>query len=93
MGNNGLEKKQKIEFPVSYGLKVIMDNSKAKDEHIDNIKYVLLKLEISFKEFSHKLSSNGKYISFTVMVMIKNEQMFKALYLGLQKLPGIKYAM
>jgi putative lipoic acid-binding regulatory protein len=93
MSDNGIERRPKIEFPLSYNLKVIMSNGISQDEHIGNIKYVLLKLKISFKEFSHKLSSNEKYISFTVMIRIENEQMFKALYLELQKLPEIKYAM
>ncbi len=92
MSNNGSEN-QKIEFPVSFVLKAIMDNSISEDEHKSKLKSVFLKLEIVYKSFSSKLSTNGKYISISVTVKVDDRKTFDELYIELKKIPGIKYAL
>ncbi len=93
MNGNGKGENQKVKYPVSFNLKTIMDNSIPKGEHEKNIKSLLLKLGITYKTFSSKLSSNRKYISLTVNVRIEDEKTFGALYEGLKNIPGVKYAL
>lgn len=93
MGNNGQSNKQEIKFPVSFALKAILDNSIAEENHIKELKSILLKLGIAYKNFSSKLSSNGKYISISVGVKVDDRKSFDGLYVELKKTPGIKYAL
>lgn len=93
MSDNGKAAIQEIKFPVSFILKAIFDNSIAEEKHIENLKSLLLRIEVSYKKFSSKLSSNGKYISISVGVKVNDRQSFDSLYIELKKIPGIKYAL
>ncbi len=93
MSVNGIPKKEQIEFPVSYVLKAIIDNSLPKEESIKNLKSLFLKLGVAYQSFSSKLSSNGKYISFSVKIRVEDKSTFESLYVGLKSVPGIKYAL
>lgn len=90
---NGNGEAGKIKFPTQFKLKVIFNNSIATDTHINNLKKVLLKLQIEYHQFTSKLSSNGKYISISVPVKIDNKETFNQLYIELKEIPGIKYAL
>jgi len=93
MGNNGHSVNKEIKFPVSYTLKVILENSIAEKNHLKELKSVLLKLGVEYKSFSSRLSSNKKYISFSVGIKVDDRQTFDSLYIELKKIPGIKYAL
>ena len=88
MSNN-----EQVEFPVSFTLKAILDNSIPEDTHLKELKFLLLKLGIVYKKFSSKLSSNGKYISISVGVKVDDRKTFDKLYIELKKVQGIKYAL
>ena len=88
-----MSKKEQVEFPVSFTLKAILDNSIPEDTHLKELKSLLLKLGIVYKEFSSKLSSNGKYISISVGVKVDDRKTFDKLYIELKKVQGIKYAL
>ena len=90
---NGMGKQENIKFPVRFQLKAIFDNSIASDEHINNLKKVLLKLSVEFHQFTSKLSSNAKYISISVPVKIDDKKTFDQLYSELKLIPAIKYAL
>lgn len=89
----GVGKQKIIKFPVRFQLKAIFDNSISSDQHINNLKKVLLKLSIEFYQFTSKLSSNAKYISISVPVKIDNQKAFDQLYTELILIPAIKYAL
>lgn len=90
---NGVGKQENIKFPVSFQLKAIFDNSISSDQHINNLKKLLLKLNIEFHQFTSKLSSNSKYISISVAVKIDDKKTFDELYTELKLMPAIKYAL
>lgn len=91
--SEGIPKNTNIRYPVSYNLKLIMDNAISSSDHEKNIGDVLLDLQIRFAAFQHKLSSKKTYISFTVKVRIISADQFSVLYAELKKLPGIKTAL
>lgn len=93
MSNNGLADNQEINFPVSFTLKAIFDNSIAEEMHKKELKSLLLRLGIAYKSFSSKLSSNEKYISISVGVKVDDRVTFDKLYVELKNIPGIKYAL
>lgn len=92
-GDNGKSSPQKINYPIKYQLKLIMENAIATDENIKNITDKLNELTIKFGSFSSKISSKGNYISLSVQVRIVSEEQFKSLYLELKKIKGLKTAI
>lgn len=99
IGGNGGDKNKKpfgdeqVKFPVSYDLKVILDNNNPVDDIQKAIEKVLKQHKVSFTDFRSKLSSNDKYISFTVSVSIASHEQMTSLYESLKSIPGIKLAL
>jgi len=91
-GNNGKSDPKKIKYPVNYQLKLIMDNSIATDENIQNISDKLNDLQIKFGSFNSRLSAKSTYISLGVMVRIISADQFKVLYEELKDVKGLKTA-
>ena len=87
--NNRRLNQKKINYPVDYHLKLIMDNNIPKEEHIKNISEKLKGLQIRFSHFSSKLSSKANYISLSVRVYILSEHQFKVLYPALKEVEGL----
>ncbi len=92
-GNIGKSDPQKINYPIKYLLKLIMDNTIPTDENIKNASDKLNELTIQFGSFSTKTSSKGSYISLSVQVRIISEDQFKALYTELKSVKGLKTAI
>jgi putative lipoic acid-binding regulatory protein len=88
-----LEKSEQISFPVTFNLKIIMDATIPEQQNIKSIEEVLDGLEIPNKSMGRRLSSSGRYMSFTYEVMIQEHPVLKALYEKLKSLPGIKFAV
>jgi len=59
-------KDAKIEYPITFNLRVIMDNSISDTENRQNIENLLKNLKILHGNWENKISGKGKYISFTV---------------------------
>jgi len=91
-GSNGKSDPKKIKYPVNYQLKLIMDNSIATDENIQNISDKLNDLQIKFGSFNSRLSAKSTYISLGVMVRIISADQFKVLYEELKDVKGLKTA-
>ena len=88
-----LNKSERISFPVSFELKVIMDATIPDKVNTDNIESVLKELDIPFKWLRNRLSSKGRYMSFTYKVTIGEYTVLEGLYQRLKTLPGIKFAV
>lgn len=83
----------KLKFPVSYEMRVIMDTVEDDNVNIDAIRAVLEELRIPHRDWSHRRSSEAKYTSYSVKVMVRNHETLKDLYAGLNKIPGVKHAI
>ena len=91
--NNIFFKHKDIEFPVAYKLKVIMDATVPDDENSANINEVFEELSIPNSNWKSKLSKKGNYISFSIMVHVKSQEKFDALYSKLDELEALKWAV
>jgi putative lipoic acid-binding regulatory protein len=83
----------KVDFPVTYDLKVFMDATVPDKINKNNLARVLYELEVPFSHWNKRLSSEGKYISFSVSITVNNKTIFTRLYKELKELPGVKYAI
>jgi putative lipoic acid-binding regulatory protein len=99
IGNNGgndhgnVFGDEEIKFPVNYDLKVILDNKGNTELHQDAIEVILNKNKVNFSNWRTRLSSNDKYISFTVNINIYSHDQMTKLYDGLKTIKGIKLAL
>lgn len=84
---------EKIKFPVSYQLKVIMDSAIGDEENKAFIKETLVKLNINHGQFGHKRSSEGTYTSYTVEVTVHNLTIMRLLYSELKASSAVKFAL
>lgn len=90
---NGINQDEKINFPVQYDLKVIMDSSKSDDEHQTAIKSVLDLLHISHTNWRNKKSGKGNYTSYSISIYVLSQDELTLLYNKLKDVPGIKMAI
>ncbi len=93
MIGNEKEKKGKLEFPVSFNLKVVMESDDNPEMFQSEIEKLLgtLHVEHSFK--SLKTSNKGNFLSYTFQVTLLGQLQMSNMYDALKNLPGIKFAL
>ncbi|MDP2236300.1 MAG: DUF493 domain-containing protein [Bacteroidales bacterium] len=84
---------KKIEFPITYVLKVITNFIKTKEQHQKEIEDIFLRQKVPFDFLIAKKSSKETYISFSIRVTLINKLQMDHLYQDLGKLPGVKLAL
>jgi putative lipoic acid-binding regulatory protein len=86
-------KDAKIEFPVTFELKAVLDASSADDENMKKLSTVFKKLKISNSYINNKKSSKGTYVSYNYKVTLLNKPQLEKLYSDLKSVPGLKFAL
>lgn len=81
---------QKIQFPVSFKLKIISVIHGDDKSAFNRFDKVLDHLSITHSGWDSKPSSGGKYSSYRVDVTINDDQTFRSLYSELGTLEGVK---
>ncbi len=84
---------KKIEFPIDYNIKIIMDGTIPDELNKNEILKIFNALEIPNKEWKKRMSKEGKYVSFTISVNIKDQETFDRLYKDLNEIKGVKWAV
>jgi putative lipoic acid-binding regulatory protein len=84
---------EKIDFPITYVLKVVTSFIKTKEQHQKEIEDVFLRQKVPFDFLIAKKSSKETYISFSIRVTLINKLQMDHLYQDLGKLPGVKLAL
>jgi putative lipoic acid-binding regulatory protein len=84
---------EKVNYPVSFDLKMIIVSTIDPAESIANMETLLNRFNIPFSDWRTRPSSGGKYISYTVKVEIRSQQLLDDLYRDIKKLPGLKFAI
>ncbi len=84
---------KKIEFPITYVLKVITNFIKTKEQHQKEIEDIFHRQKVPFDFLIAKKSSKETYISFSIRVTLINKLQMDHLYQELGKLPGVKLAL
>ncbi len=83
----------KINFPVTYDLKVVFDTTVSDDEIRKNLSDAFGRLNVTNSYKGNKKSSKGTYMSYNFEVTLKNKEQLDKLYSDLKDLPGIKFAL
>ncbi|MCP4179015.1 MAG: DUF493 domain-containing protein [bacterium] len=86
-------KKEILDFPQEFTLKIIVENVLTDNENKSNIKTVLESENINGTDWSSKLSKEGKYLSYRVRVNISDKDQMDSLYAKIKSIPYIKYAI
>jgi putative lipoic acid-binding regulatory protein len=89
-GNNG---NGHLIFPQVIDVKAIFVNQSSEQQSQAHLKALLSRLEIPNTNWRSRESAAGNYISFTIQVILKSEDLMKKLYSELKSLPGIKLAL
>jgi putative lipoic acid-binding regulatory protein len=86
-------KKETLDFPQSFTIKIIVENILTDRENRENIEKILLSEDITGSNWSTKLSKEGKYLSYNVGVIVNDKEQMDRLYGKMKDLPAIKYAI
>ncbi|MBT3173830.1 MAG: DUF493 domain-containing protein [Lentimicrobiaceae bacterium] len=92
-GNTDAFNGAKLEFPITFHLKAVLDASLSNEEHIKNIEDTLNKLNIENKYLSCNVSSKGTYTSYHFEVTIISKSQMETMYDNIKKLSGFKFAL
>lgn len=84
---------EKIEFPVTYVLKVVLDTHILPIFQKEEMERMFLRVKVPFAFLTSRPSSKGNYISYSVRVTLTDQEQMKLLYSDLRSLPGIKFAV
>jgi putative lipoic acid-binding regulatory protein len=83
----------KIDFPVSFELKVVVETLVSLAETQRQLDSMLLRLAVANEYLGVKESGKGKFASHTIRVLLLNQEHLDELYVELKKLPGLKFAV
>jgi len=86
-------KNAKIEFPVTFDLKAVLNASNPDDVNMGNLSLVFSKLKVSNTYLGNKKSSKGTYVSYNYKVTLENKPQLETLYSDLRNVPGLKFAL
>lgn len=83
----------KIEFPVTFDLKAVINASFSDKENMINLSNVFNALEVKNSYIGNKKSSKGTYVSYNYKVTLLNKPQLEKLYSDLKSVPGLKFAL
>ena len=86
-------KQEKIEFPVSYEIKIIVTLERSVIIIKDDIENLFHQVKIPYKFLHEKDSKKGTYTSLTYQITLLNKPHMDELYSGLNKIEDIKLAI
>ncbi len=83
----------KIEFPVTYELKVVFDATASDDENKKKLLDVFGRLNVTNSYKGNNKSSKRAYVSYNYEENLQNKEQLEKLYSDLKNLPGLKFAL
>jgi putative lipoic acid-binding regulatory protein len=93
MVGNGKETHEKLKFPVSFNLKVVMESNDSPELIQGDIEKLLKTLNVEHVFKSVKTSNKGNFLSYTFQVTLLGQLQMSNMYDALKNLPGIKLAL
>ena len=87
------EPNETLQFPLTFDLKVVVDNTLTATETIQFLDKMMLRLSVANEYLGFKESSKGNFISHTFRVLLIDHPHLQELYSELKTLPGIKFAV
>ncbi len=83
-------KKEDIRFPVKTPLKVFVESIYSEDEARALFDEICQKSGTRIEDFDKRLSKNGSFVSYTLLVELKSLEMLESLFADLGKVKGVK---
>ena len=83
----------KIEFPVTFNLKAVLNASTSDKDNMENLSKVFIELKVINSYIDSKKSSKGTYTSYNYEVTLLNKLQMEKLYLDLKGVPGLRFAL
>lgn len=83
----------KIDFPVTFNLKAVVDSTNSDEENIKNLSVVFDELKVTNAYIGNKKSSKGSYISYNYKVTLLTKTQLEELYSKLKSVKGLKFAI
>lgn len=84
---------EKIKYPVTFDLKIIMDATVPDHDNKTDIARILYELEIPFSHWRKRLSTKGNYVRFSVSITLDSQDKLNSLYQELKKIDSLKFAV
>ncbi len=91
--NMEIPKNEKINFPVTFNLKAVIDSSTSDEENITNLSSIIDDLKIKNLYIGNKKSSKGTYVSYNYKVTLQSKMQLEKLYTNLKSIPNLKFAL
>ncbi|MBK9290193.1 MAG: DUF493 domain-containing protein [Bacteroidetes bacterium] len=88
-----MNQKEKIDFPVTYVLKIVLDSHILPLVQKEEMERLFLRVKVPFTFLASKMSSKGNFVSYSVQVTLTDHDQMHLLYNDLRTLPGIKFAL
>lgn len=82
----------RIDFPVTFDLKVIMNMAGTLEDNRSRLQGILDALGIPFAEWRTRFSSNRNYVSFSVTITLSDRALMDRLYGELKKDAAVRFA-
>lgn len=89
----GLPGNKKLNFPVTYHLKAVLEASLGEEQDKKNLEIVFTSVKVPHLFLDSKPSAKGNYISYTYKVTLQDEQQLQRLYDDLKSVAGLKFAL
>lgn len=86
-------KEKKIEFPVTYSLRVVMSSREDQDSNKKLLAKILSGLGIEHSGWGEKKSNQNSYIRYSVDVTLESKEKMDMLYKLLNSEEAIKFAI
>jgi putative lipoic acid-binding regulatory protein len=86
-------KSQKVNYPVTFKLKAVMDGTRFDDDNKNDLVTVFKNLNIDYSYLDKKLSTKGTYVSFTYKVTLADQDQMYKMYDGLRAIESLKFAL
>ncbi|HOG66534.1 MAG TPA: DUF493 family protein [Bacteroidales bacterium] len=90
IGGNG---HNKLVFPVTFDIKIIIESIHPIEQSNAYLRAIFSQLRIPNSNWRTMHSAEGKYVSFTIQVDLKDNDLMQKLYSELKTIPGIKLAL
>lgn len=84
---------KKVKYPVSFEMKSVMVFSDNDARNKASLEKIFTDQQITYRFVSQKVSSKGSYMSYTYHVTIVSKEQMEEMYLAMQKVEGLKFAL
>ncbi len=85
-----IQGKPTLDFPLSFNLKVIMNNNSDLSVLQTQISSHLNSSGVKHSEWKHTLSKKGSYVSFSVQVVLQSLDIMETMYAGFKSMKDVK---